>query len=142
MAQSQIGTLAGFDWIDAANALSGATLYLALTTGSLDAVGGGTVTHSSALGSDVTECSGTGYARKSFTMGTSSNGVMVVPSVNWTNTTNAWSSNVNGLALMTAASAGTTLFIWDFTAVRDMSVLNSTLSVASFNFFLENPGGA
>ena len=90
-----------------------------------------------------TEVSGTGYARVSFTMGASSNGIMVIPQVVFSNGANAWSTNAAAACICSLSAAGVALYCFDLTAVRDMSVLNSTLTITSppLNIFIENPGG-
>ena len=141
MAQSQIAFKESFHYWNT-HTIAGGVYYMALLTGGVFPVGNASITSSSTL-AGLTEATGTGYARQSFTLGTDTNGVMVIPQVSFTNGSNAWSSNVNAVAMSNSISGGVAIYCWDTSAVRDMSVLNSTFTITSppLNIFTENPGG-
>ena len=144
MAQSQIAFQESFHYWNT-HAIASQTFYMALLTaasGGVFPVGNSSITSSSTLGG-ITECSGTGYGRQSFTMGSDTAGVMVIPQVQFTNGSNAWSSKINAVACSNSISGGVAIYCWDTSAVRDMSVLNSTFTITSppLNIFTENPGG-
>lgn len=140
MAQSQIAFRESFHYWNG-NAMTGRTCYMTLIRGSLFPVGAGVITSSSTL-AGLTECSGTGYARVSFVLGTDTNGIMAVPAVVFTNLTNAWSADCAAAVMCSAASGGIGIYCWDGPSVADMSVVGSTLTIpASYNVFTENPGG-
>lgn len=139
MPQSQLAFHESFDYWNA-HAISGATLYMALLTGSLFPIGNGVITSASVL-SGLTEAAGTGYARASFTLGATSAGVMAIPQIVFSNGAHAWNNNIAAAALCDALTGDKALYCWDLSAVRDMSVLNSTLTIPTLNILLENPGG-
>jgi len=130
----------GKDWI-CNNVIAGATVYGFLLFGKT--VAGSTLTATTDLSAiqSGSEENGTGYTRKSVTLGSSTDGIMAIPTYNWTtgSATN-WHSNCQAIGIATHATAGVALYYWDLSATRNMSAASTTLTIPTLDIFFLNPG--
>lgn len=130
----------GKDWI-ATHAVSGATVYAFLIFGSTIAGSGITATTVLSTLQTTHEETGTGYARQTLTMGTSTDGIMAIPTLSWnTGSATNWHTNCQAWGIATNITAGVALYYWDLSATRNMSGASTTLTIPTLDFFFLNPG--
>ena len=130
----------GKDWI-ANNPIAGATVNAFLLFGVT--IQDGDITALSVLSTlqPGAEEDGTGYARQSVTIGSSTDGIMLIPTVGWdVGVASDWHSNATAWGISTHATSGIALFYWDLSGQRPMNVPGATLDIPSLNFFFMNPG--
>jgi len=130
----------GKDWIGG-NAIAGASLYAFLIR--TKTVGAATII-AETVQSDLTEATGTGYARQSVTMGSITDGILQIPTFSWsTGAATNWPSDITAWGLTDAPSgAGTVVYVWDTSTTRNMASAGRTLTVPTCFWFFFNPGEA
>jgi len=130
----------GKDWI-ANNVIAGATVYAFLLYGITIAGSGITaITDLSTIQSTAEE-TGTGYARQSFSMGASTDGIMAMPTFSWsTGSATNWHTNCQAIGIATHVTAGVALYYWDLSTTRNMHAASTTLTIPTLDFFFLNPG--
>lgn len=122
-------------------AISGRALYATLFRGAKVSDGGiVAVTTMADLASF--EVTGTGFMRKPVTLGAiDGDGILSVPGPLWeTDTASDWPDDVTSWALVSAASGGTLVYVWDLSSVRDMSLPGAILQIHDLDWFFLNPG--
>lgn len=136
---TEIAPNEGKDWI-ATHAISGASLWVTLIKAV--SVGAGTITATSTRsGLAADEFTGTGFARIAITLGASSNGIIDVPSKTFGPTASTdWPNNGKAYALVSAATLGVFIYIWDMSTTRDMSAAATSLILPDNSLFLFNVG--
>lgn len=124
------------------NGIGGRTLYYMLLKG-VTVAGGGVTALSTRAGLAAAEASWTGYARPSFTMGTSVNGIMTAPAMNGAFATGAATNgpnNVQAYAIVSALTSGLLIVVFDGGQTVDMSVAGNSINVPAQSVFDGNPG--
>lgn len=127
-------------WLEE-NALSGASLYIALfygvtiANGDIDAL-----TELASLQATAEE-NGTAYTRKAVTLGAADiDGIIAIPQVVFDNSGNANWHTETARALVTHATAGVAVYYWDLSSTYNMAIASSTLTISACDIFMLNPG--